>query len=71
MLKLERKHIKTMTKAGKCDGNEVNMLKTYGGLYVVAMMDGQEAKILSFASHEGIAKYQADKNSKKPIKWYE
>lgn len=68
-LKLERKHIESITTVGKCDGKQVSLLKTYGGLNIIAMMKNGEPEILAFASHPAIAKYQAEKNSKETIEW--
>jgi len=68
-LKLEKKHIESIKQAGKCDGKTISLLKTYGGLHIVAMMKGGTPEILSWASHPAIAKYMAEKNSKETIEW--
>ncbi len=69
MLKLERKHIEKIENVGKCNGKTVSLLKTFGGLQIIAMMKNGEPEILAFASHAAIAKYQAEKNSKDKIEW--
>lgn len=68
-LKLERKHISDIKVVGKCEGHAVSLLKTFGGLNIIAMMKNGEPEILAFASHPAIAKYQAEKNSKAKIEW--
>ncbi len=68
-LKLEKKHIADIKQAGKCEGHVISILKTFGGLHIVAMMKGGEPEILAWASHPAIAKYMAEKNSKQKIEW--
>lgn len=68
-LKLEQKHIESIEQVGKCGGKSVSLLKTYGGLQIIAMMKNGVPEILAFASHAAIAKYQAEKNSKEKIEW--
>lgn len=68
-LKLERKHIESIKQVGTCDGRAVSLLKTFGGLQIIAMMKGSEPEILAWASHTAIAKFQAEKNTKLTIDW--
>ncbi len=68
-LKLERRHIEKIENIGKCNGKQVSLLKTYGGLQIIAMMKSGEPEILAWASHPAIAKYMAEKNSKEKIEW--
>ncbi len=68
-LKLERKHISEMKKAGEHEGIAVSLLKTFGGLWIVATMVDGKPEILSFASHPAIAKFKAEQGFK--IVWDE
>jgi len=68
-LKIEKKHIAEMKKAGMMDGHSVSLLKTFGGLHIVATMIDGKAEILAFASHPAIAKYKAEQATTKKITW--
>ncbi len=69
MLKLERKHIESIEQIGKREGKIISLLKTYGGLNIIATMTNGQPEIIAFGSHPAIAKYQAEKNSKEKIEW--
>ena len=74
-LKLEAKHIKSREVIGELNQGygepiSVNLLKTFGGLRIVAIMKNNKPEILGCARDDELAKYNAEMVYPSKITWF-